>query len=68
MEKTKENKSKENNYKKIAGCKDRNEYLEQVSENTGMDLYAVKQIAFMLGEDEDFDGLVSLCEDFGGMF
>lgn len=53
-----------NKYEKLAGCKDRDEYLDQLAEENGVDRMAVGCLAEMLGEDEDFDGLVSEIEDF----
>ncbi|MCQ2086467.1 MAG: RNA polymerase [Bacilli bacterium] len=50
------------------GAKDRDEYLENLAEENGVDPWVVNELAGMLGEDEDFDGLVSFVEDFGGMF
>jgi hypothetical protein len=52
------------------GYKDRNEYLNTLADDMGIDTMAVHMIADMLGPSEDFDGLVSELEDFGylGMF
>jgi hypothetical protein len=54
----------------VNGCKDRNEYLNTLADDMGIDTMAVHMIADMLGPSEDFDGLVSELDDFGclGMF
>jgi hypothetical protein len=54
----------------VNGCKDRNEYLNTLADDMGIDTMAVHMIADMLGPSEDFDGLVSELEDFAylGMF
>ena len=57
----------ENKYEELAGCKDREEYLDQLAEENGVDRMAVGCLAEMLGEDEDFDGLVSEIEDFSSL-
>jgi len=41
------------------GCKNRQEYLEQVADNSGVDMFFVQAAADMLGPNEDFDGLVT---------
>ncbi len=50
------------------GYEDRREYLESLSDFYGIDLFSVQMIADMLGESEDFDGLVSSLEDYSVMF
>lgn len=45
------------------GYKDRNEYLQCLAEDYGIDLETVILLADILGENEDFDGLVSALED-----
>jgi hypothetical protein len=45
------------------GYKDRRDYLENLAEEYGIPLSDVKTMADMLGEDEDFDGLVATIED-----
>jgi hypothetical protein len=52
------------------GYRDRNEYLNTLADDIGIDTMAVRMIADMLGPSEDFDGLVTELEDFGypGMF
>jgi len=46
------------------GYKDREEYLEELSERFEVSLYEVISLADTLGEIEDFDGLVSALEDY----
>lgn len=45
------------------GYQDLNEYLENLSEDTGVDIDTVYMVADLLGETELFDGLVSSLED-----
>lgn len=45
------------------GYKDRAEYLSALSEDYGVDIDTVQCIADLLGETEDFDGLISALED-----
>ena len=52
----------DNKYEELAGCKDREEYLDQLAQENGVDSFIVRAMAEMLGEDEDFDGLVSEIE------
>lgn len=54
-----------NTYQKN-GYKDRKDYLEQLALDNNLDLDMVYSLADMLGENEDFDGLVSACEDAQG--
>ena len=46
------------------GYTDRNDYLNSLADDMGIDRESVDMIADMLGEAEDFDGLVSALEDF----
>jgi hypothetical protein len=46
------------------GYKNRDEYLDNLADDRGIDRVAVDMIADMLGESEDFDGLVSALDDF----
>ena len=64
------NKNDENERYEAQGYKDRDDYLNTLADDMGIDGFAVHMIADMLGESEDFDGLVSELEDFGylGMF
>ena len=52
------------------GYKDREDYLNSLSEDYGVPIDAVLALADVLGPDEDFDGLVSNLEDamYGGWF
>lgn len=54
----------------VNGYEDRDDYLNSLADDMGIDTMAVHMIADMLGPSEDFDGLVSELEDFGylGMF
>ena len=45
------------------GYADRNDYLNCLSEDYGVSIEDVYSLAEMLGENEDFDGLVSALED-----
>ena len=45
------------------GYADRDDYLTCLSEDYGIPLEHVYSLAEMLGENEDFDGLVSALED-----
>jgi hypothetical protein len=65
-----ENKNDKNERYAAYGYKNRDDYLNTLADDMGIDGFAVHMIADMLGENEDFDGLVSELEDFGffGMF
>lgn len=45
------------------GYSSRQDYLEDLASEYCVDIDIVMSIADMLGEDEDFDGLVSMLED-----
>ncbi len=45
------------------GYKDRDDYLEQLALENEVDLETVRELAFLLGENEDFDGLVTSVQD-----
>ena len=45
------------------GYADRDDYLTCLSEDYGISIEDVYSLAEMLGENEDFDGLVSALED-----
>lgn len=45
------------------GYADRNDYLNCLSEDYGVSIEDVYELAEILGENEDFDGLVSALED-----
>jgi len=43
--------------------KERKEYLRGLAEDYGLPLSHVVTVAILLGEDEDYDGLISTLED-----
>lgn len=45
------------------GYKNRRDYLNSLAEDFGIDKSTVYMIASMLGESEDFDGLIVALED-----
>lgn len=47
------------------GFKDRRDYLNSLAQDYNLHRLAVYQAAHMLGESEDFDGLISTLEDLG---
>ncbi|AEF83527.1 RNA polymerase beta-subunit [Treponema primitia ZAS-2] len=49
---------------KSHGYEGRDEYLENLADDYGVDSMIINAIAEMLGPDEDFDGLLSDLEDF----
>jgi hypothetical protein len=49
------------------GYKNREDYLQSLAKDFGIDRSAVSMISDMLGPSEDFDGLVSALEDFADM-
>lgn len=53
----------ENNIYQQNGYKDRVDYLQSVAEDYGTDRMIVSSMAEILGDDEDFDGLISALED-----
>lgn len=54
------------NVYEMNGYTDRQDYLDDLADNMGLDRSIVSALADLLGETEDFDGLVSSLEDFGG--
>lgn len=50
---------------KEKGYANRDEYLEELADETGYPVAVVEELANVLGESEDFDGLVSVLEDGG---
>jgi hypothetical protein len=50
----------------VHGYKDRGDYLGSIADDRGIDRMAVDMIADVLGESEDFDGLINALEDFEG--
>ncbi len=57
-------KKKEENIYEHHGFKDREEYFQDLADSNGVDPTIVDMFAEVLGQDEDFDGLVSSLEDF----
>ena len=49
------------------GYADRDDYLTCLSEDYGVSIEDVYSLAEMLGENEDFDGLISALEDIETM-
>lgn len=45
------------------GYASRRDYLENLADDLGLDRDEVFTLASMLGSSEDFDGLVTMCED-----
>lgn len=45
------------------GFRNRNEYLQSLAEEYGVDRSTVDSLADLLGESEDFDGLISGLQD-----
>jgi len=48
---------------KEKGYEDRDDYLRCVSEDYDVDIDVVKDLADLLGPNEDFDGLVAALQD-----
>jgi hypothetical protein len=48
------------------GYRDREDYLNSLADDRGIERMTVDMIAGMLGETEDFDGLVTTLDDFEG--
>ena len=46
------------------GYKDREDYLNSLADDRGIDRMSVDMIADMLGDSEDFDGLINALDDF----
>jgi hypothetical protein len=46
------------------GYKDRKDYLNSLADDRGIDRTSVDMIADMLGDSEDFDGLINALDDF----
>jgi len=46
------------------GYESRKDYLISLSDDFGIDKSIVFSIASMLGSEEDFDGLISMLEDY----
>ena len=52
----------------LNGFEDRNEYLNHLADEYDIDIDIVYNTADMLGEDEDFDGLVSMLSDIEAIY
>ena len=50
------------------GYANREAYLQGLADNYGVDVLVVNTIADVLGETEDFDGLVTSVQDYAGGF
>ena len=50
------------------GFENRKEYLKSLSEDYDIDFETVEALADILGESEDFDGLISALEDCENYF
>ena len=48
------------------GFESRKDYLKHVAETYGLDYVDVGHMSIMLGAEEDFDGLLSMCADMAG--
>ena len=46
------------------GYKDREDYLNSLADDRGIDETTVNMLADMLGDSEDFDGLINALDDF----
>ena len=46
------------------GYDDRNDYLKNLAADFGLEMDVVQDLADILGETEDFDGLPSTIEDY----
>ena len=49
------------------GYENRRDYLKSLAEDYGFDYETVALLADTMGETEDFDGLVSMLEDYWSM-
>lgn len=45
------------------GYTDRKDYLNTLADDLGVDIETVYTVADLLGQTEDFDGLISMLED-----
>lgn len=54
------------NVYKQRGFDSRQDYLIAVASTYELPLYSVEALANMLGKEEDFDGLLSMCADEAG--
>ena len=49
------------------GYENRDQYLETLSFDYGVDIDVVNSLSSMLGSNEDFDGLISAIDDYINM-
>ena len=49
------------------GYKNRKDYLKSLAEEYGVDYSVVRTLAYTLGKNEDFDGLISELNDYVNM-
>lgn len=52
-----------NIYRDLADCDNRDEYLDSMADEYGISRQIVAALADLLGEDEDFDGLIEALKD-----
>jgi len=50
------------------GFENREEYLASIADDMGLEEYDVGVLADLLGEGEDFDGLISTLEDYADSY
>jgi len=50
------------------GFKNRQDYLDSLAEDFELDRETVYMMADLLGESEDFDGLITSLEDYSELF
>jgi len=62
------NNETERNVYQEKGFKDREEYLESIGEDYDIPAGFIEAMSDVLGESEDFDGLLSSMEDYESMF
>jgi len=55
----------DNSVYEVNGYGNRRDYLEGMSNDYGVPIDFVIELADMLGENEDFDGLITGLEDYG---
>ena len=53
---------------KERGFSNRNDYLTELADNYGISSFDVYSISEMLGDNEDFDGLINALEDYSYLF
>jgi hypothetical protein len=51
-----------------AGYKNREEYLQSLADDYGVDTFTMETLSDILGESEDFDGLIIEIENYQNMF